>query len=107
MVDRAGRLRPRSAAVVPALGRLAAHGADAAAAAVAEEAVRRGVVLSSWADGRQLRRTLPLDPVPRPVPAAEWARIAAGVEQRHRALGAFVADAYRAAGRRRGDPDRA
>ena len=39
--------------------------------------------------------------------AAEWARVEAGVEQRHRALNAFLADAYRAAGRRRGDADRA
>ena len=45
--------------------------------------------------------------MPRIVPAAEWARVAAGVEQRHRALNAFLADAYRAAGRRRGDADRA
>jgi uncharacterized circularly permuted ATP-grasp superfamily protein len=48
-----------------------------------------------------------MDPVPRVVPAAEWARVAAGVAQRHRALNAFLADAYRAAGRRRGDADRA
>jgi carboxylate-amine ligase len=32
--------------------------------------------------------------------------VAAGVEQRHRALNAFLADAYRAAGRRRSDADR-
>ena len=106
-IDGAGRLRPRGSALVPALGRLALQGLDTAAAAVAEEAGRRGVVLSWWADGWQLRRTLPVDPVPRVLPAADWARIAAGVEQRHRALGAFLADVYRAAGRRRGDPDRA
>ena len=40
------------------------------------------------------------------LPAAEWQLLAAGVEQRHRALNAFLADAYRAAGRRRGDVDR-
>jgi carboxylate-amine ligase len=50
---------------------------------------------------------LPLDPLPRIVPTAEWTQVAAGVEQRHRALNAFLADAYRAAGRRRGDADRA
>ena len=44
---------------------------------------------------------------PRVLPSADWTRIAAGVEQRHRALNAFLADAYRAAGRRRGDVDRA
>jgi uncharacterized circularly permuted ATP-grasp superfamily protein len=47
-----------------------------------------------------------LDPFPRVVSAADWATVAAGVQQRHRALNAFLADAYRAAGRRRGDADR-
>jgi carboxylate-amine ligase len=107
MVDPAGRLRPRSAAAVPALARLAAQGLADTAAAFSEEAARRGVALASWADGRQVRRSLRVDPVPRIVPAGDWARIAAGVEQRHRALNAFLADAYRAAGRRRTDPDRA
>jgi carboxylate-amine ligase len=45
--------------------------------------------------------------VPRVVRAADWARIEAGVEQRHRALNAFLSEAYRPAGRRRGDADRA
>ena len=63
------------------------------------------MVVAAWADGRQ-SAALPLDPLPRVVPVAEWARLAAGVEQRHRALNAFLADAYRAAGRRRSDPDR-
>ena len=73
---------------------------------MAAERERRGVAVAPWADGRQHLRPLPLDPVPRR-PAAEWARLAAGVEQRHRALNAFLAEAYRAAGRRRGDADRA
>src|SRR4051794_9016683 len=47
-----------------------------------------------------------MDPVPRVLAGTEWAAVAAGVEQRHRALNAFLADAYRAAGRRRGDADR-
>ena len=44
------------------------------------------------------RAALPAGPVPRVVRAADWAAVAAGVEQRHRALNAFLADAYRAAG---------
>jgi uncharacterized circularly permuted ATP-grasp superfamily protein len=79
----------------------------AAAERLAADRAARGVAVGSWADGRQTVRPYPLDPVPRLVPAADWARVAAGVEQRHRALNAFLADAYRAAGRRRGDPDRA
>lgn len=36
----------------------------------------------------------PLDAIPRIVPAADWERLAAGLEQRIRALNAFLADAY-------------
>jgi carboxylate-amine ligase len=45
--------------------------------------------------------------VPRPVDFRSWTALSAGVAQRHRALDAFLADVYRASGRRRSDPDRA
>ena len=102
-----GRLRDDHAVLGPVLRRLGAMGLPVAAAALAAEQRTRGVAVATWADGRQTVRPFPLDPVPRILAAAEWSRIAAGVEQRHRALNAFLADAYRAAGRRRGDVDRA
>ena len=89
-----------------ALERRGIAGLTAAATAIVAERAGRGVDVGSWSDGRQTVRPFPLDPVPRVVPAREWSRVAAGVEQRHRALNAFLADAYRAAGRRRGDVDR-
>jgi carboxylate-amine ligase len=106
-VEPSGRLRDGYAALGPALDRLGETRLADAAAAVAEQRRERGVVLGTWHDGRQRVRPFPMDPVPRVVPSAEWARVATGVEQRHRALNAFLADAYRAAGRRKGDPDRA
>jgi uncharacterized circularly permuted ATP-grasp superfamily protein len=102
-----GRLQDGYAALGPLLTRLGTAGLTAAAAALAADRADRGVAVAAWADGRQTVRPFPMDPVPRIVPAGEWARIAAGVEQRHRALNAFLADAYRAAGRRRSDVDRA
>jgi carboxylate-amine ligase len=105
-VDRGRRLRAGYAALRPVLGRLGATGLAEAAAALQVERRRRGVLVTAWADGRQVPQPFPQDPWPRVVAAAEWRRIAAGVEQRHRALTAFLADAYRAAGRRRTDPDR-
>lgn len=102
-----GRLRDEYAVMAAALERLGAEGLTVAARAMAVERAARGVTVASWSDGRQTVQPLLLDPIPRVVPAAEWARVAAGVEQRHRALNAFLADAYRAAGRRRGDADRA
>jgi len=101
-----GRPRDHYAALVPGLERVGIAGLTAAAGAMAAEREERGVAVASWSDGRQTVRPLPLDPVPRIVPAHEWAQVEAGVEQRHRALNAFLADAYRAAGRRRGDADR-
>ena len=106
-VDPDGRLRNGYTVLEPCLAALAAAGPGAAAGAVTAERRERGVVVGTWVDGRQHVRSLPMDPVPRVVPGADWTRIATGVEQRHRALNAFLADAYRAAGRRRGDPDRA
>jgi uncharacterized circularly permuted ATP-grasp superfamily protein len=102
-----GRLRPDYARLEPVLAGLGAAGLGAAAEALAELRAARGVVLGSWTDGRHERHPVVLDPLPRVVPAAQWRVVAAGVEQRHRALSAFLADAYRAAGRRRGDVDRA
>jgi uncharacterized circularly permuted ATP-grasp superfamily protein len=101
-----GELRGPYAGLRSPLDRLGAAGLAAAAEALAVARAARGVAVADWADGRQTVRPYRLDPVPRVVPVAEWAGVAAGVEQRHRALNAFLADAYRAAGRRRGDPDR-
>ena len=103
----AGAVRSAYEPILPALTRLGAAGLAAAADVMAEERAARGVSVGSWADGRQTVEPLPLDPVPRLVSAGEWATLAAGVEQRHRALNAFLAEAYRAAGRRRDDADRA
>ncbi len=102
-----GRLRPGYAALEPALTELGAAGLDAAARSLAELRAARGVVLGSWRDGRHERHPVALDPLPRLIAADQWRLLSAGVEQRHRALGAFLADAYRAAGRRRSDVDRA
>ena len=104
VVDRDGVLRPRAEPLRGLLGRpdLAALGRSAGAALQAA-----GGRLGTWRDGRLSVRPVAFDPVPRVLSAAEWAQLSAGVAQRHRALGAFLADAYRAAGRRRSDVDRA
>ena len=97
-----GLLRSEYAALEPVLAEL-----GAAVQTLAELRAARGVQLGTWTDGRHERHPVPLDPLPRVLPAEQWRLLTAGVEQRHRALGAFLADVYRAAGRRRGDVDRA
>ncbi len=101
-----GGLRSGSAVLGPVLRRLGLPGLAAAGLAFEAERRRRGVQVTAWADGRQVPQPFPQDPWPRVLPARDWQHLAAGVEQRHRALSAFLADAYRAAGRRRSDPDR-
>ncbi|SEK48922.1 Uncharacterized conserved protein, circularly permuted ATPgrasp superfamily [Blastococcus sp. DSM 46786] len=102
-----GRLRDGWAGPVAALERLGAAGLVAAEEELARRRQERGVVVGTWVDGRQQLRPVPLDPVPRLLDAGAWRAVSAGTAQRHRALNAFLADAYRPAGRRRGDADRA
>ena len=104
-MDPTGRPAGGYAVLGPLLAELGAAGLAAAAERLVAERNACGMVAREWADGRQRIRPIRLDPLPRVVESATWARLAAGVEQRHRALNAFLADAYRRAGRRRGDPD--
>ncbi|NEK85412.1 circularly permuted type 2 ATP-grasp protein [Blastococcus saxobsidens] len=102
-----GRLRSGWVSLAAALERTGRDGLTEAAERLAARRQALGVATSSWVDGRQQLRPVPMDPVPRLIGARSWATLSAGVVQRHRALDAFLADAYRPAGRRRGDSDRA
>jgi uncharacterized circularly permuted ATP-grasp superfamily protein len=102
-----GSLHAPYAPVGRALEQLGGVGLTSVVGAMAQERRVRGVVFGTYVDGRLEERPFPLCPVPRVVPAADWAHLARGVEQRHRALNAFLADVYRPAGRRRTDDDRA
>jgi uncharacterized circularly permuted ATP-grasp superfamily protein len=106
VLDADGHLRADRTALAGVL-ELGPRGLADAATSLAAAARERDLVLGTWSDGRQVVRPVTVDPVPRVVPAAEWRVVAAGAAQRHRALLAFLADTYRAAGRRRTDPDRA
>jgi uncharacterized circularly permuted ATP-grasp superfamily protein len=79
--------REHYAAVLEALG-----GVDLAALrdAVNDRVARDGVTFTT-SDGEG---AFVVDPVPRILPANEWSALAAGLEQRTRALNAFVLDAY-------------
>jgi uncharacterized circularly permuted ATP-grasp superfamily protein len=100
-----GPVRPGYEPVARVLDRLGGVGLTALVGAVAQERRMHGVVFGSYVDGRLEERPFPLCPVPRVLPAADWAHLSAGVEQRTRALNAFLADVYRPAGRRRTDSD--
>ncbi len=61
----------------------------------AEALFRRvGITFSVYGDGKSSERLIPFDIVPRIIAAAEWRRLSAGIEQRVRALNAFMFDIY-------------
>ena len=101
-----GALRPGYEPIARVLDELGGVGLAAVVGEIARERRTRGVVFGCFVDGRLEERPFPLCPVPRVVPAADWDHLARGVEQRTRALNAFLADVYRPAGRRRTDSDR-
>ena len=82
-----GALRPEAEA---GLATLAGHSLRATRALVHEEVRARGVVFQTPYGAKPFE----VDPVPRVIAAQEWDALAAGLEQRLRALDAFVADVY-------------
>ena len=63
--------------------------------AEADEAFRRtGITFNVYGDEEAEERTIPFDLVPRIISAAEWRRLTRGIEQRVRALNAFLHDIY-------------
>jgi uncharacterized circularly permuted ATP-grasp superfamily protein len=62
---------------------------------LADQAFRDlGVTFLVHGDDRGVERTLPFDPIPRIITAADWALLERGLEQRVRALNAFLGDVY-------------
>ena len=55
---------------------------------------RTGITFAVYGDGATTERLIPFDIIPRILSAAEWRRLAAGIEQRVRALNAFIYDIY-------------
>ena len=55
---------------------------------------RSGITFSVYGDGDAAERLIPFDIIPRIISAAEWRRLTAGIEQRVKALNAFMHDVY-------------
>ncbi|TSA82441.1 circularly permuted type 2 ATP-grasp protein [Deinococcus detaillensis] len=54
----------------------------------------QGITFTVYGDSAGTERTFPFDPVPRIIPASEWATLEAGLTQRVKALNAFLRDIY-------------
>src|ERR1700730_16528196 len=55
---------------------------------------RTGITFAVYGENSATERLIPFDIIPRVLSAAEWRRLAAGIEQRVRALNAFLYDIY-------------
>ncbi len=90
----AGEVRPRLRRPLGAL--LATHADEfARAQSLAERSLlNQGVTFSVYSDQRGSEKIFPFCLVPRVVSAADWRRVEKGLEQRIRALHAFLDDVY-------------
>ena len=55
---------------------------------------RIGITFNVYGDAQGTERLIPFDIIPRVLSAPEWARLSKGLEQRVKALNAFIADTY-------------
>jgi uncharacterized circularly permuted ATP-grasp superfamily protein len=55
---------------------------------------RQGITFAVYGDSEAAERLIPFDIIPRIFAAQEWRRLAAGIEQRVRAINAFLHDIY-------------
>lgn len=55
---------------------------------------RLGITFAVYGANEATERLIPFDIVPRVISAAEWRRLSAGIDQRVRALNAFLHDIY-------------
>ena len=55
---------------------------------------RTGITFAVYGDAEAAERLIPFDMIPRIISAAEWRRLASGIEQRVKALNAFMHDIY-------------
>ncbi|WP_190290700.1 circularly permuted type 2 ATP-grasp protein [Roseibium aggregatum] len=55
---------------------------------------RLGITFAVYGADEATERLIPFDPIPRIISASEWRRLSAGIDQRVRALNAFLHDIY-------------
>ena len=92
--DEQGSPREHYAGLATTLAAMAGADINERLAQIDSTLLQRGVTFTVYSDARGTERVLPFDPLPRIVPAHEWARLEAGIAQRVRALNAFLHDVY-------------
>ncbi|GIX31686.1 MAG: hypothetical protein KatS3mg124_2158 [Porticoccaceae bacterium] len=89
-----GQPRPGCEALIAHLNSLGERGLRARQRAAEQAIVEMGITFTVYSEGQNIDRAWPLDIIPRVIPAAEWQRVARGLEQRLQALNLFIDDLY-------------
>jgi uncharacterized circularly permuted ATP-grasp superfamily protein len=94
LFDADGRPRPAARELAGVLDGLGLDELRSRQAAATADIQTMGITFTVYSDGRGIDRAWPFDVIPRVIEAAEWARIARGLEQRLVALNRFIDDVY-------------
>ena len=88
--------RPHYSELIAQISAMAGSELRRAAELANRSFLHRGVTFTVYSDGQNdaAERILPFDPIPRILPAGEWAIVEAGLRQRIKALNSFVHDVY-------------
>jgi uncharacterized circularly permuted ATP-grasp superfamily protein len=89
-----GGVRPHYAALDARLSELPSEELQRRQQATETSFLHQGITFTVYSDAKATERIIPTDLMPRIVPAAEWARIDAGLKQRIQALNLFLRDVY-------------
>jgi len=92
--DEHGQVRPGAAPVIERLEALGRREFRVRQRLADSTFLKSGITFSVYSDDRGAERIFPFDLIPRIIPAAEWRSVRAGLEQRIRALNAFLTDVY-------------
>ena len=94
MQDKSGAVRSPYLRVEDWLKTLKRKDAERALQEAENRFRRQGITFAVYGDSEAAERLIPFDIIPRVFAASEWRRLSAGIEQRVRALNAFIHDIY-------------
>lgn len=94
MQDKEGGIRPPYVLIEQWFKTLSRKDVDRALREAEAIFRRQGITFAVYGDNQASERLIPFDIIPRVFAAAEWRRLSAGIEQRVRALNAFIHDLY-------------
>src|SRR5574337_1303495 len=94
MTDAAGKIRPHYANYAAWLSEMPEERLVHKRAEADALFHRFGITFAVYGDEGGKERLIPFDIIPRIIPADEWTKLAAGLQQRVRALNAFIHDVY-------------